>query len=705
MHTPGRRLTAIVFTDIVGYSAIVHHDEALGARLLDRQREVVRRIVPQHGGKEVETAGDSFLLEFGSALAAVQAVIAIQQELARQNESEAEKVVLRASVHLGDIEHRGKEVYGDGVNTAARLLPHSPEGGLALSAPVLSMVRQRMQLPAKSIGMPPLKNIENPVEIFVLDATALPALAASGAVPAPSRVVPGSYRRRFLVALAGVVVLAAVFAGGRYFQSGKAETAAPGKSVAVLPFADLSPAHDHEYFSDGMAEELLNALAKVKDLKVAGRTSSFSFKGRSDDLRSIGRMLGVANVLEGSVRKQGDKVRITAQLVRTEDGFHLWSESYDGDLSDIFDLQERIARAITQSLQVVLNEGQQRLVPVATDHPDAYALYLKASKVFSHRDGPHFPDAIADLQQALRLDPKFARAHARLAAMHAVAPIYTPMSLDEALVVTEREARAAIALDPALAEPHAALGEIYNALRRPLAARIELSTAIALDPGDAIANVWLGEILHLARYTREAIAYFDKALAVDSLQPLALFFRGSAHLHEGDLTRARPMLQKSVDAGLPFAELSMAFIAHAQGRTGDAILHMTRGQRQFLLGLPDDASRVLAEGIYGSAAARAKAVKMLEGYLAGKPATIAAGVPYGLLLLGEPARALAVAAEAPTTNDAELFFWLWAPEGSAARKLSQFVSFARKVGWTEVWDQYDPPPACQRTSPGNYVCK
>ena len=169
------------------------------------------------------------------------------------------------------------------------------------------------------------------------------------------------------------------------------------KSVAVLPFTDLSPAHDQEYFSDGMAEEILNALAQIKDLKVAGRTSSFFFKGKNEDLRAIGKTLGVANVLEGSVRKQGDKVRITAQLIQASDGFHLWSNSYDGDLKDVFELQERIARAITDQLQVVIaGEQKSRLVPVATTSPEAYELYLQATAVFNHRDGPHMFEAIAE---------------------------------------------------------------------------------------------------------------------------------------------------------------------------------------------------------------------------------------------------------------------------------------------------------------------
>ncbi|HWY23786.1 MAG TPA: hypothetical protein VNX47_02640, partial [Nevskia sp.] len=196
---------------------------------------------------------------------------------------------------------------------------------------------------------------------------------------------------------------------------------ADGKSIAVLPFTDLSPGHDQEYFSDGMSEEILNALAQVRDLKVAGRTSSFYYKGRNEDLRTVGKALGVANILEGSVRRQGNKVRITAQLIQVSDDTHLWSHDYDGDLSDVFQLQDDIARAITDQLKVVLTgEQKARLVQVGTADTEAYNLYLQAADALNHRDYKRMGDSIGWLEQAIRLDPNFAQAHARLAMIHAL---------------------------------------------------------------------------------------------------------------------------------------------------------------------------------------------------------------------------------------------------------------------------------------------
>jgi len=518
---------------------------------------------------------------------------------------------------------------------------------------------------------------------------------------------------RWIIAVLGlavVLLLANTFVLHRDAAPVAAAPAAPAipvKSIAVLPFTDLSPAHDQEYFSDGMAEELLNALAKVKDLKVAGRTSSFSFKGKNEDMRDIGKSLGVANVLEGSVRKQGDRVRITAQLIQTEDGYHRWSESYDGEMTDVFDLQEKIARAITQQLQLILQgDQQQRLVPVATDNPEAYAQYLRATTIFNHRDGPHFADAISELGEAIRLDPKFARAHARLASLYSVAPNYTAMPLDEALDATEREARAAIALDPTLAEPHAALGEIYDTHRRPLEARDALFTAVSLDPDDAIANVWLGSVLYAEGYRTEGNVYFDKGLAIDPLLPIGLFYRGMTHLWAGEREPARRMSQQAMDAGFPAGERTLAFIAHDEGNDAEAIARFARGERLFLVGPLEYASEVLGRGIFGDAAARNRALAMIDAYLAGqRGGTISGGASWALLMLGEPQRALAVGQQSLTNNDGPFFFGLWSPYGAAARKLPQFSEFARKVGWAAVWDKYGPPDGCRRVAAGDYACE
>lgn len=480
----------------------------------------------------------------------------------------------------------------------------------------------------------------------------------------------------------------------------------PVKSIAVLPFNDLSPGGDQGYFSDGMAEELLNALAKVKDLKVAGRTSSFSFKGKNEDLRSIGKALGVATVLEGSVRKQGDKVRITAQLIQASDGFHLWSETYDGDLADVFELQERIARSITDALKVVLvGDQEQRLVPVATQSPEAYALFLKATDIFNRRDGAHIPDAIAQLEEAIRLDPVYARAYSKLAAVYAVSSDYTSMSILDTVAATERNARHAIDLAPSLAEPYAALSVTFSAQRRHAEALALLNKAVTLDPRDTTAQFWLGTQLIRTGYTSQGIAQLDRALALDPLLPNALTWRGRQHVYAGELGMARPKIQQAIDSGLSYGEQVMAFLLHAEGNDADAIERYARGVKVFLVRLPDDGGKILAQGCFGDAAARRAAIAMIDAYLSRKPPLITGIIPEALIMMGEPARYLSVAGERPTSNDSAHLQTLWSPQGRAARRLPQFPEFARKVGLVEVWDKYGPPDTCRRRAPGDYVCE
>ncbi|MEO7148433.1 MAG: hypothetical protein ABIY40_00595, partial [Rhodanobacteraceae bacterium] len=261
-----------------------------------------------------------------------------------------------------------------------------------------------------------------------------------------------------------------------------ATNAIPAKSIAVLPFDDLSPAHDHGYFSTGMAEELLNALAKVENLKVAGRASSFYYGSRNADLRTIGKALGVANVLEGSARTQNDAVRISVQLIRTGDGFEVWSQSY-GDMRNIFDVQERIARAIAEHLKIVLAGGQKgRLVPVATTSAEAYTQFVTAQTLVNKRVGDSLPRAIALLQKATVLDPKFARAWSKLAVAYAVLPQYTGADWRESWKASDNAAQRALALDPDDAEAYAALS--YNQFsQRHYAAMVEpMQRALQLAP-------------------------------------------------------------------------------------------------------------------------------------------------------------------------------------------------------------------------------
>ena len=482
---------------------------------------------------------------------------------------------------------------------------------------------------------------------------------------------------------------------------------APAKSIAVLAFTDLSPQHDQEYFSDGMAEEILNALAQVKDMKVAGRTSSFFYKGRNEDLRAIGKALDVANVLEGSVRKQGDKVRITAQLIRSEDGFHLWSESYDGDLKDVFALQEKIARAITDQLQVVLEGDQKtRLVPATTSNPEAYSLYLQATSIFDRRDSPRYPDAIADLQQAIKLDPKFARAHSRLAALSVVQSSYNDVDVTRMHTQVLEHALAALALDPTLAEPHAAMGLSWGLLPGGrLKEREEFEQALRLDPDDVTSNFWYGLSLVETDYRKRGIAMFDHALAVDPMMPNVVRWRGKMFRYAGDLDNAELFMKRARSNGLTIADRDLAEIAFDRGDAATAIRQWPDGARNLLLKLPPGDPEILSAGMFGDAAAKTRALRVLDAYLA-KPHTQVSGqIPVILVLLGQPRRALELLRTTRLGDTSDIFALVWSPAGKQIRALPEFSALLKKMGFIELWDKYGPPDDCRRVAPGNYLCE
>lgn len=476
----------------------------------------------------------------------------------------------------------------------------------------------------------------------------------------------------------------------------------PCKSVAVLPFVDLSPTHDQEYFSDGIAEEILNALVKLKGLKVAGRTSSFSFKGRNEDVRGIGRTLSVAHVLEGSVRKHGDRVRITAQLIQTEDGYHAWADKFDGDLADVFELQERIARAIARELDVLLL-GEQRLVPVATSDPEAYALYLEASGIYNRRDVARLPQAAEMLAAAIQLDPRFARAYARLAAVHALQSNSPGADMDAIIATVMKEAEQASALDPGLGEPYTAIAVACHHAHRFAEGREALEKAQALQPRDAAVWYWSGTMLLIVGYTALACEWLDRCLSLDPLYPAAMLWRGVGYLIAGDFNHAERLFEQAHGAGLVHAWLSMHEITAAQGHLQEAAGQLAHGMVFLAAGLPGETLEVLAHGVYGDGAERARALALIDGLVETRPASLPAVIPYVLLLMGETVRALDLGVRFRSANDILYYHRLWMPSMQSVRGSREFREFVRRVGLAALWDRHGAPDGARREAAGEYV--
>jgi TolB-like protein/Flp pilus assembly protein TadD len=484
-----------------------------------------------------------------------------------------------------------------------------------------------------------------------------------------------------------------------------APATAPSKSIAVLPFVNMSADKDNEYFSDGISEELLNALARVDGLKVAGRTSSFQYKGRNENVQAIGAALGVANVLEGSVRKQGDKVRITAQLIQASDGYHLWSETYDGDLADVFELQERIARSITDELKVVLEGAQaKRLVNTGTANTEAYSLYLQASGIFNRREGARMPEAIDLLEQATKLDPKYARAYSRLAAVHAISGNYRTIPAEQVLADVQAAAKRASELDPTLGEPYAALGLAYGAQRRFSEEREAFARALELEPDDITANVWNSFSLIRTGYRREGTRVLDRALALDPLLPIALMWRSMEYIDAGAVDQADRALRLAAEGHLMFVGLGQFRVDRARGDTAAGIRHLGEAIAVFDADFPDGSNEVFARACFGEAAARAESLHRIDAYLDTDPPTIAGLVPFMLLCLGERERAFAVIERGPTSNDALFMPGLFrAKEHPGLLASPRFAVMARRIGLAEHWDRFGAPDPCRKQG-DDYVC-
>ena len=605
------RLAAIMFTDMVGYSALCQKNERLANELLEDHRRMVRTAISALGGCEVDTTGDGFLLEFGSALQAVHCAILLQQRQAARNQSVAveRRFQFRVGIHLGEIETREKNIVGDGVNIAARLEPVSPHGGLAISAAVHTLVRNRLTADFRSIGTPPLKNISEQVEIYVLDRVAVEVVQLPKAEAPPRAAKPK--RRGWKIAALIVLAIALWFQ-----QHPKSATITierdAGKSVAVLPFSNFSDDKENEYFAAGMHDSLLTLLARVKDLKVISRTSVMQYKEGTRNLREIGRALGVADIVEGSVQKVGNRVRVQAQLIEAATDRHLWAESYDRDLSDVFAIQSEVAQQIVNAVQATLTPAEKESIERhPTANPEAYELFLRAEQLANTASGPHrelLHGVQTTLEKAIALDPQFAAAYAELARVHDNLYWYGIDTTAHRRELARQAAETALRLRPDLPDGHFALGVYYlhgfrdyeramaafnDALaREPNSSRAhayigyahrrrgEWAASIAaqerateLDPRNGIAWVELGDTYQRLRQYDKAMAPYEKAQALAPEDPTGpLRIAGLQFLWHGDakpIEAALAAIPRDVDPGQTVS-VARIDIATAQGRYADA---------------------------------------------------------------------------------------------------------------------------------------
>lgn len=453
-----RQLAAIMFTDIQGYTAMMQKDEGDAVRVRGRHREIFASTTQKYQGKILQYYGDGTLSIFDSAVEAVQCGIELQFGFQQEP-----KIPVRVGIHLGDIIYDEQDVIGDGVNVASRIEALGVTGSVVISDKVNDELKNQTTISTLSLGIFELKNVKDAVEVFAVTSEGLVVPKGRQMALKKEKV---KWASRSVGRIVMTVVLALAVAWGvlqvlpLISELGITDAEVKGeKSLAVLPFNNMSNDPEQEYFSDGISEEILNALAKIPELKVAGRTSSFAFKGRNEDLRTIGEKLNVNMVLEGSVRKSGDQVRITAQLINVEDGYHIWSEQYDRELQNIFAVQEEIASNIVAMLKLTVLDSDQ-VGPPPTSSIDAYEAYLKG-RFFLSKDYDGTLQALEYFNRALEIDPNFAEASAARADAYLNIAFYGIMPLTVALDSAKKEALISISLDPKLDYGHRILAYCY----------------------------------------------------------------------------------------------------------------------------------------------------------------------------------------------------------------------------------------------------
>ena len=466
-----------MFTDLVGYTAMAQRNESLALELLERHNTLLRSVVKRRRGREVKTVGDAFLLEFGSALEAVLCAIEIQSVLNEQNKlvGGAERILVRIGIHVGDVVHRGGDVFGDAVNIASRIVSFAEQGGICISGQVYAQVVNKLEYPLLKMSAQSLKNVEQPIDLY--------RVVLEPGVDAPHK-------------------------------SSKAWS-----RVAVLPFANISPDPRDGYFADGLTEEMISALSEVKGLRVIARTSVNHYKETSKTVAQIGNELGVAFVLEGSVRKAGNKVRVGAQLIDVESQEHIWSNQYDRNLNDIFSIQSDIAKKVADSLEVTLLKGERaRIERKDTESTVAYVAYLKGRTLLHDRSEKAIKGAKEQFELAVREDAGYAKAYSGLADTYMILGDYLfspfPSSLEEA----KKQIRKALELDPNLAEARVSLANYLMYNYDFVGSENEFRRAIELNPSYASAHHWFAGTLDQLGKTDEA---FAEMMLAEELDPLS----------------------------------------------------------------------------------------------------------------------------------------------------------------------------------------
>jgi TolB-like protein/class 3 adenylate cyclase/Flp pilus assembly protein TadD len=507
-----------MFTDMVGYSALTQKNEALALDLLEEHRKILRPIFEKHDGREIETAGDSFFVEFKSAVESANCAIEIQQTLNERNKTELpeRQIRLRIGLHIGDVVYVDKQVHGDGVNIAARMEPLAQPGGICISEDVARQIRNKVPYPVVKLGEEKLKNISMPMDIYCI---VLPWLHNNH--PRPKKGFSAKKIKLLVFGLLSITLIAtAIF----FVKNFKSEKQAHSKNrLAVLPLSNISNDAKDEYFADGMTEELISSLSKISGLNVIARTSIMKYKSTDLDISKIGSELMVGSILEGSVRKFENKARVTVQLIDVLTQEHLWSRDYDRELKDIFMIQSEIAQNVANELKVrLVSSEKEQLEKGTTEDMLAFEEYLVGKHYLNQRTSESIQNSVIHFEKSIQRDSLFALPYASLAYAYTLIGVAGYGNFQRSVAETKAKVAVmkALEIDETLAEAHAALGYIKFRIDWDWkAAEKELKRAIALKPSNATAHEWYALFLAIHVRLDEALTEMQTAYQLDPLSP------------------------------------------------------------------------------------------------------------------------------------------------------------------------------------------
>jgi TolB-like protein len=534
-----RQLAAIMFTDLVGYTAMMQENETLAVEVKDRSRKIFDESLTAHAGKLLQNYGDGTLSIFSSALDAVQCAVKIQT-LNRQGK----KIEMRIGLHLGDVMFDETGIYGDSVNVASRIESLATPGAVFISEKLFEEIKNQ-NIEARPLGFFELKNVRQPMNVFAVAATGL-------AVPSRDEVK------------------------GKVKQS--------LNSIAVLPFSSLSSDPENEFFCDGITEELLNVLAKMDGLQVTSRTSSFAFKGKNEDVRELAAKLNVQKILEGSVRKSGNRVRITAQLINAADGYHLWSETYDRSLEDIFAVQDDIAREIANKFKLNLNEADhaKEMVQAPTENMEAYKKFLEGVYLWNTQDPANIQRCIESLNEATRLDESFTAPYSYLAFVYFFLYYSGAMPQTESSALCLACGEAALKRDPESDQSQLAYGISCFANFEWEKSRTYIQQSVNKNPNSTLGWISLASYYAFVLDKKKCFECLEKARVIDPIGPFTIGSLVEFHVVYGQFEEAIKIANEftSLAGPNPYVETFSKMAAGFQGNWNELIAWMEQGLTQ-----------------------------------------------------------------------------------------------------------------------------